>query len=723
MHSSKIVALFAGLLFFVSVAVVVDAAGPTLMNVQSACLKATRCDQANGQCEPSNTYPLVQAHRSLLEVIRSLNSSTVFVHECIRVSDTEEICLPVPIVADSSSTSGWKFKNYRADNNTPVVWASGGKEFFQNAKVQECIASYTDSVVGTTECNKYYYGGDGVVGYFNEVDGEWSHANAFLTNQNYQFNGLYLGQRSLTPVTVYPASASQGSTFEWGSSTANSYQRSFRILAFSNPIEGTSGSYPSDKVGQLGFMSNEEVCPTTSNYDPFGQVFDRSSLQPVKGARVALYKEVLSAVPGLPSEYVKVTKQNTPEVYDTFTNPKTSDELGAFSFAVPPGTYKALVVRNGGNIPDPLSDISVNDTVMDVNATELGTSVMVFNQGTPAVLYPEPYQVTSLNSLVNLPEIVEGNSPERRDISVVNLPVAPGKTIWVSRTINSAGDNVLTGLVNKPLGLVTAKKQSDGTVLGNTNADIEGHFTLVIPANVLPRGRAYQIEVSARQFELITPTPTPQAGLGGLIHKLLGYFSLQVHAQSLSTNTVIQPRLNYLEGYAYDNGGAVLKNATVTIFDKVLGVPVYTTQTDNAGYYKVTSENLPQHDYTISYTPEGSKAMVNVDQEKFYTQNEKFIEAQDIDVNRPQYGQKAQEYLTAHPELMVSTTQNPAMDKTQDVSGSPNMPTKAMDQKNPVNQLSPALLMYVAILLLLIVGAGLLIMYYVKRKQEPHLYE
>jgi hypothetical protein len=118
--------------------------------------------------------------------------------------------------------------------------------------------------------------------------------------------------------------------------------------------------------------------------------------------------------------------------------------------------------------------------------------------------------------------------------------------------------------------------------------------------------------------------------------------------------------------------------------------------------------------------------MVKVDLEKFYTQNKEYIETNNIDVNKPKYGETAQVYLTQHPEPSVSTTQGTGMGPKQGTPGQLNQgvaPTRAAEQNNPVNQLSPALLMYVAILLLLIVGAGLLIVYYMKRRQEPHLYE
>ncbi len=707
-----------------------------LKNEESACLSQTRCDQTNpNACSEDDTNPLIRVHRVLLEINASLSSSEVFIHECILIQGAQ-ICLPLPIerTIPSDPTSPWKIKNYKANGNTSVVWAGNTQhqQFFKDALEQKCVARYMDPAQGATMCHEFYYGnGSDIVGYFNEANGDWYNVNRLLTNSNYQFHGLYQGvtnvQDHLTPLTNYPVTGNQNTRFEWGSSTSLSLTRSFRVTAFSNPITGTTGGAPSDKVGKLGFLSNATVCENAPNYDPFGQVFDTESLQPIEDTKVSLYKLNPSPPPGtIEDQYILVTRINTPTILDeTFTNPQLSGPLGEFNFLVPSGKYKLLVARESFVPPNPLAELPISTSVMNSNAAQLGNTIAVTVDNASKTLYPQVYQVSAMGANINVPVIIEGNSAERRDIAVVTLTPAPARPLTYFRTVNASGDNVISGQINKPFGLVTAKKL-DGTVLLDTRASVDGKFTLVINSNILPVNEAYEIEASPRQLTRITPTPTIASGISVWVNSLLDHLFPQVHAQSVGSSVVIKPRLNFIEGYAYDSVGGKLKNAEVIIFDMVSGTPSYSTMTDQEGFYRVMSENLPLNDYSIYYVPEGSSKMIKTDAEKFISQNEQYIEEKDINYAKPQFDKSVQVYLTQHPEPSVSTTQGTGMGPKQGTPGQTNQgvaPTRAVEQNSPVNQLSPALLMYVAILLLLIVGAGLLIVYYMKRRQEPHLYE
>ncbi len=719
MRIPKLFSLIVTLIIFISFGGIALATDVPMKNMESACLLAKRCDLTQaGECEPSNNQPLIRVHRTLLEVESSLSSNQVFVLECLEGSP---LCYPLPIVADGI---GWKLKNYKADRvvGHPIAEDTASWEFhrqaFIDAMIQMCLAAYVNPADGVSACTQAS---------IESQDG-FSELAGVMTANNYQYHGLYEAGTLVPVVTPYPVIANQGKRFESASYSSEDLERSFKIVAFTNPIEGTSGGAPSDKVGKLGFVRNAEACPTTSSHDPFGQVFDRGTMQPVKDAKVVLYREMDNGQNLLPPVlvYDRVTTTNTEGLMTPFVNPRRSNDLGVFSFVVPAGNYKLLVLPNSANAPERLPTVLASSSVMDTRASDMNPGVSVVVGGTPTVLYPEVYQVTTSGVNLDLPVIVENDVPERRDISVVGLIPRQASVLPVPhRVVNSAGDNIITGRINKPFGMVRAKNtpQNGGQELGSTSADIDGKFTLVISTNVLPRGRHYELEATAVP---LIPTPPLGARINEWVQKLLEKLLPQVHAQSMSSTTVITTRLNYIEGYAYDESGNILKNARVTVFDSTVGVPVYTTQTDQSGFYKVSSENLPRNDYSIRYTPEGSNAMVKVDLEKFYTQNKEYIEKSKIDVLKPKYGQSAQAYLTQNPEPSVTTEQGTKVGPKQGTPGELNKgvaPTRAVEQNNPVNQLSPALLMYVAILLLLIVGAGLLIVYYMKRRQEPHLYE
>lgn len=721
MNISKLSAFLLGLSLFLLVVPISRADAPAMKNVESACLETTRCNAsgATGLCAPDEPYPLVWGHRAHLAVKSGLSSGKVFVQECLEFGGAEgdeQICLNVPIVADTTAPSGWRLKNYKADQNNNVKWTTD-KQMFIDAKKEECLNSYVNRADGAVICantwDNYLSTPEGIA------------IDEFLDEEeNYQFNGLYTaGGSTLQSITSYDYTANLGSKFEWGSSTTHSITRYFRVITYTNPREGTSGSDPSNKVGQLGFLVNEEACETSVNYDPFGQVFDRTTLQPVENARVALYRE-MEDVPGVTPavfKYKLVDEQNTPGIITRpFQNPVSSSSFGMFSFVVPPGMYKLLISVN--NPPAVLlEDLTVNQTRLDPNATELGNPLSILVGGSPQVLYPEVYQVSAMGEQISLPVINEGNVPERRDLSVLGLRVEDPKVLFHRRRVNSAGDNIIRGRINKPLGIVTARRGTD--VLGSTSADIQGEFRLVISSDQLPRGESYRLQASSVPLVPVVPTSTPTVRLQNWLNALMDLLLPTVHAQTTAGEVIVEPRLNYLEGYAYDASGSVLKNALVTIFDKSLGVPVYNVQADEEGFFKITSEQLPRNDYAIYYTPEGSSSIVSITAEKFYTQNKEYIEMKKIDVNKPQYSKPAEVYLTQNPEPSqgANETMKPKVTGTQDNAV---MPTGGAGPSDSLTQqISPTLLMYVAILLLLIVGAGLLIVYYMKRKQEPHLYE
>jgi hypothetical protein len=150
------------------------------------------------------------------------------------------------------------------------------------------------------------------------------------------------------------------------------------------------------------------------------------------------------------------------------------------------------------------------------------------------------------------------------------------------------------------------------------------------------------------------------------------------------------------------------------------------TIADEKGFFSFSTEELPHGEFYLEYQPEGSTKMFKVEVSQFIAQNADYIAKENVNLAQVEYSEEAQVYLTQNPLPTETREQESSINPKPGTSGGPNdavAPTRAVEP-GPVNQpVSSALLMYVAILLLLIVGAGLLIMYYMKRKQEPHLYE
>ena len=718
-------------------------AEPVSMNSQTVCLNPVRCDRPNSQCSSYGTNPLYTVHRVRLEVEGQLRTNEIYMQECIERINAggtpgETICVPLPVYIQGSD---WKVSNLFTNGSKSWI---NDKEYFTNAKKQECMASFTDSAIPTE-----------VEATCAQIASDWeTDVNEYLTANEYAFHGLfsYIGAapsvlNASNAYTTYPTQYERGRIFEWGSSSryANHY---FIATTYTPPIEGTSGSDPSNKVGQLGFPAGTPEC-SFEDYDPFGQVFDRVTMQPVEGVKVALYRDVrVNVADPTNSNYILFNNFAVDKLIDLgvldaqYTLPSSyqpsvsTNSMGYYNFVVPPGMYKVVVDRNlqnySGSIEYPIPTLLIASSILDVQAKELGTIAKVTIDGVIQDLYPHVYEVEeSPVGKVFLPPIDEGTTPERRDVSIRGMSPAAATIVSFQRDVTIQGHWILKGRTNKPFGTVSAKKKEQGnqwSIIRSTTADKNGRFNMTILSQEIPEVvQEWRLFAEANQLVPVLPAaPEANVGLMGLIEKVLKVFQSTVHAQTINEGVVMKPRLAYLDGIAYDTFGKPLPNTTVTVVSDRIGSVTYVTTTDTEGKYFVPSDKLPSGDYAIYYTMGNSSRAIKVDSTEFYRQNKDYLVMQNIDVSKPRYTEQTQVYLTQNPLPTESGKQGPSMDPKQGTPGQLNQgvaPTRAVEQNNPVNQLSPALLMYVAILLLLIVGAGLLIVYYMKRKQEPHLYE
>lgn len=695
-------------------------------NTQIVCLNPIRCDMPNSGCDALDTPPLYRVHRVSLELQSQMNSNDIYLEECIERLDngnaTGDIaCIPVPI--EEMATPGtFQIRNRLKDSGVSATWASN-RNFFRTARYEQCLASSTDpddpDVIALCESSA------------DELVDSSSVFAQFLRDKNYEFHGIYAQGNVSAPgaKVAYPFPANLNEKFEWGSSSdyMNHY---FIATAYSEPIHGTTGSDPSDKVGRLGFPVGTPDCEF-SDYDPFGQLFDRVTMQPVEGVRVALFRNVGTANPDyrLFNQAVATQVMGPQYILPTWYSPIVlTSKMGYYSFVVPPGTYKVIAFRNGTTTPGPVAgdfQIEANNSILDPMATELGLAGEVMVNNAVHTLYPKVYQISESGSgFLDIPSIVEGAVPERRDISVQGVTPAEPAVVAFKRDVNTRGDSVIRGKINKPFGMIFAKSEDMSTIIRTATADKDGKFVMTILASELVAGEDIRFTVEAVSLTPVTPTPVAQK-LIEWVSRVFNFPVRIVDAQTQTPGLVMESRLSYLEGYSYDTSNKILPNARVFVMDRRSGRISFSTTSDDRGFFVVPSDALPTGEYDIYYNPENLTDQIKIDSKTFFEQNKEYFTSNNIDVRKPKFSESAKAYLTQNPEPSVSTTQGTGGPK-QGTPGQLNQgvaPTRAMEQNNPVNQLSPALLMYVAILLLLIVGAGLLIVYYMKRRQEPHLYE
>jgi hypothetical protein len=692
------------------------------------------------------------AHRLEVTIGRVVRQGKLFIEECFRHT-SGDFCLPAPVSYTPAANPGdmgtYTMRNNMAENNHEgVAWTTAeGREAFMLALEEECIESFVNKQEGIASCIAGGTLDPRATWNTTDTSSPWYARKGWLLSNDYHSWGVYKNNADvLTAVTTHPTGAIVNDKYQMGTYTINGLPRFTRVVAYYSLSEGGVGSDPSDKIGTLGFPSADESCANvgTSSPDPYGRVFNKTSLQPVEGVQMVVYRKVIPMGSSDPTDarYEKVNPTDPRfQIQDPFfRNPYQTDESGGYSFVVPAGEYKLIALDSGSGpsvLGDPVQLSTLANNTMDLQANTFGDKILVSVGGVTQNLYPpdasmgeraKVYGVSvpaSAPGTVDLPVITVTTEDQRRDISSNSAPKQM-KQIWRNQIADVVtGDLVVTGRINKPFGNVYAETPQ-GATISYAQADAKGDYTLFIPGSGLVGHGGYNLRFVPQPLTLVPP---PQArGIGYFLSKVFGGIFSVVHAADNDQSLVVpvEPRLNYLEGFAYDANGLVLKNTEVVIVSTLTSLPYYTTKTDQDGFYRVYSENLPRNNYQIAYIDPNTQKTLFVSATEYLAKNEKYITENKVDLTKPKLNAETKVYLTQHPLPSVTTAQGTKVGPKQGTPDQTNQgvaPTRAVEQNNPVNQLSPALLMYVAILLLLIVGAGLLIVYYMKRRQEPHLYE
>lgn len=393
---------------------------------------------------------------------------------------------------------------------------------------------------------------------------------------------------------------------EWRSSTPQMQPRKWLALNYfteNDPANGQGGQ----QQGLPTFETAAKNC-VSINWDPYGRVFDSSSLEPIPSATVQLQKKRDNGLFSLlvPSEILG----------GSVTNPYTTSEDGGFSFVVPDGTYRLLVSHPSYTFPAPASIISQAISFVYKN------------------IYPS----------ITGEEIVQKGRIERRDVPLVPKSGAksyPVKLMEYFYTVDKLSNQiVLEGRTSHPFATVkiwtekvdpvTQVVTQKARLVASEQTDAEGKFKIFVSQQSFALNESFgSIELVKKQVVSQVPTPLFSEIVMSLVRALIP----QVTAQSATTSVRVDPILTYVEGYAYDAFGKVLPNAKVGVYLTFSQSPYYQTTTDKNGYFKITSEHLPNMQFVLRYsTAQGQQTSTTTS--KFVSQNAKFVTNNKINLNR-----------------------------------------------------------------------------------------
>jgi len=426
----------------------------------------------------------------------------------------------------------------------------------------------------------------------------------------YYFSGFYKedGLTSIVqPVSIAEMNAfATGSKFEWEDHNPHvSFGRRFYALNYLDQEIGTGGAIEGNEASQKQTMEVQfsqgpegldKSCASVY-WDPYGRVFDSTTLEPITGAQVTLLMKRKDG------SFTPMTSGDLVGGY--LVNPQTTDVDGVFNFVVPEGDYKLAVSHPNYDFPITKDKLNPNYLRIYKSAYPLKTGdVIVERIDTPG------------ERLRGRPDI------ERRDVPLI--PKTAGLVSEIKlmelfhEKIKRTGNSFIDGRVSHPFAFIDVYSQkfdingnkTRGELISSTQADRLGFFQLKVEETKFAPGEFFG-EIVYYKTDLTNPNKKPVA--------------------PVAKKTDIEPIPNYIEGYAYNNEGKILPRATVGVYLSFSTKPYYVTTADEKGYYKIASTHLPFFPYSLKYTSSTGQ-IVTLGTAKFISQNNQFIEGAKIDL-------------------------------------------------------------------------------------------
>lgn len=347
-----------------------------------------------------------------------------------------------------------------------------------------------------------------------------------------------------------------------------------------NPTSGgTEGGLQQGPIGMDTLFSpgSTKDCAAIQ-WDPEGRAFDANTLEPMENVEVTILDAAKKPV-------------NQAGV----KNPDMTDILGNYTFYVEEGDYYLSIKAPASyQMVEQVSDVHQNYS-------------KVYSR-----LYQSDEKIVER---IDTPEEEAQGYPdiERRDIALVSATMREVRPLAIlSHTEITADDGeVYSGQTTHPLTKVSI--QQGGIEIAMGEADKNGSYS--VPVGSAAINPQLPIDIS---YEKVDLTQLPIAMKRGWFEKLFGV----VFAQQNNTITIrTQPILQNIEGYAYDQNGAVLPFATVNLQLKNNGATAYSVKADENGYFKVPQEAAPNLPYYFEFIDAKTNSTIKKETSEFSVNN------------------------------------------------------------------------------------------------------
>ncbi|OGK41545.1 hypothetical protein A3A46_01140 [Candidatus Roizmanbacteria bacterium RIFCSPLOWO2_01_FULL_37_13] len=423
------------------------------------------------------------------------------------------------------------------------------------------------------------------------------------------------------------------------------------------------------QYGTFQFEQNPDQC-VSIRWDPYGRIFDSQSLEPISNVRVSI---------------LDVNKKLV--VTQGLLNPQRTEADGQFNFyvAIHPKGKKTYYIN-----PVPPTTHTFTDAPN---------------------LHPNYVKAYSEIYKPDEPIIEAEGVPEHRDIPLDPGSNPPFKSTPVTMSlasVNLGGDTRYEGIVSHPISIVTLVGKNSRTEVARTVADKFGVWRIVVPNANIPQNEPLVVKIIKVDLTTLPLTTLPRnfpnisvsSSLRSLVSNLSSFINNKVSAQDTDSadEAEFPPILSYVEGYAYDQDGNVLADATVNVRLQMSDGIYYQTKTDENGFFSILPQNLPIFVYYLEFESPKLTSPVKMTGEEFVEKN--------------------QEYLTTgNVNLMAATKDGQSLRPTSPASPTTPealSPTSAVQPFLANNNLS-LILILIAVVVLLGVAGGILM--YIKKKQ------
>ncbi len=481
-------------------------------------------------------------------------------------------------------------KAERAEVHSATVSVDPGSKLLpaSNTYIFECLSS-SDCTSGNAAVDQEVFGKNNLA----EMEGKFG----------YNFEGS-----SLASNPVMSDGAGEVPPFNWQSSSEG-HDRRWLAMNYLEPIAAMGqGDEATQQIGTFSFEEaiNKDSCVALS-WDPYGRLFDSSTLEPVSGASVTLL------VKRGDGTFTMMTPADL--LGGNIINPQTTKEDGGFSFVVPDGTYKLSVASGIYNFPVPLTNLQPNyyRIYSDIYPSKTGE------------------------------EIVQKGVIQHRDIPLAAKSASQSNEAKLMDNFYDLDKVTSTiyvkGRVSHPFAQIKAYSLKPDPVI---NENVRYRLLTEVPVRADALG-VFTLKIDQSNFEPdenfgdITVEKVDLTQSANLVEKIKNWlFGLigQVDAQVvLASNFRFEPIPNYLEGYAYDAQGNAIANAKVSVLLSFSNKPAYQAKADENGYFRIGSEFLPSMPYRVKFTaPSGQ--VTETSTSRFIVQNQGLIEDSQIKINQ-----------------------------------------------------------------------------------------